>query len=579
MDNITIAKTFSAMADMLEIVGENRFRVNAYRRAAETVEASTHDVCTRSKKQLMEIPGIGEDLSDKIIEMSKTGVCKECEQLKKKVPEGLLEVLRVESIGPKTARLLWKKFRVVSMMGLERLLSTGKLEGARGFGVKKVANFKRGLEIHERFRGRQPLGYVLPLAEKIIQALRTSKLCEEVEIAGSLRRGKETVGDIDILVTSREPQKAMDFFVVLPQIKMIEQKGETKARVILTSGIACDFRVVAPEAFGAALYYFTGSKEHNVQARTMAVKNGLTVNEYGVFKVQSRKSIKSKVKNVERVAGKTEEEVMRAIGLPWIPPELREDRGEIEAALVGKLPKLIEEKYIRGNLHMHSNWSDGEETMEAMVRASKRKGYEYVALTDHASSMGMVKGTKEHTVDRYIRMVRAVEKKVGGIHVLAGAEVDIEKDGSLYLSDKSLAKLDFVVASMHLYLKQDRATATKRLIRAMENPYVDCIGHCTSRSLGKREPMDLDMEAVMKAAKRTGTIMELNAHWVRLDLNDIHARLAKEYGVTLSISTDAHTVVESSMMRYGIVTARRAWIEKKNVINTLPWKEFQKMLY
>lgn len=575
MDNITIAKTFTQMADILEVLGENRFRVNAYRRAAQTIESLPHEVTTMTKESLVALPGIGKGIAEKILEIAKTGKCNECEQLKKKAPAGLLHVLDVEGMGPKTAALVWKKFGVTTLPALERLLSTGKLERVPGFGAKKVANLQRGLELHKRFSGRHPLGHVLPQAEAIVAALSASQLVEEAEIAGSLRRRKETIGDIDILLTSRQPKKAMDFFVHLPQVKTIKQLGETKARVVLASGIECDVRVVAPEEFGAALYYFTGSKEHNVHTRTMAVKKGLTVNEYGVFRVSGQ----GRAHRVQRrIAGKTEEEVMRAIGLPWIPPEIREDRGEIEAALANKLPTLIEGKDIRGNLHTHSNWSDGGESIATVVREAKQRGYEYIAITDHASSMGMVRGIKANTIEKYIRDVRAAEKRVGGIHVLAGAEVDIEKDGSLYLSDALLKKLDFVVASLHSYFKQDRATATKRIIRAIENPHVHCIGHLTTRMLGKRESIDLDVEAIMKAAKRTGTIMELNAHWARLDLSDIHCRLAKEYGVTVAISTDAHTLNEFDVMRYGIATARRGWLEKKDVVNTLPWEQFRKLV-
>ncbi len=415
MDNTIIVKTFSEMADMLEISGENRFRVQAYRHAAQTVESATHDLRILSKKQLMEMPGIGDDLSDKIIAIGKTGTCKEHEQLKKKVPEGLLDVLEVEGMGPKTTALVWKKFGVTTVLTLERLLSTGKLEKVSGFGAKKVANIQRGIEMYKKLDQQHPLD--------------------------------------------------------------------------------------------------------------------------GVFSKE-------------------------------------EERGRMRHGL-----GLIEEKDIRGDMHTHSRWSDGRETIEAMVREAKSRGYDYIAITDHASSMGMVRGIKPNNIEKYIREIRDVEKRIGGINVLAGVEVDIEKDGTLYLSDTLLKKFDFVVAAVHSNMKQDRATATKRIIRAMENQYVHCIGHCTTRIIGKRAPMDLDMEIIMKSAKRTGTMMELNAQFLRLDLSDVHCRIAKEHGVRVAISTDAHRMSDFDMMRYGIATARRGWLERGDVVNTWSWKEFQKMLY
>lgn len=415
MDNSTIAKTFHAIADCLEILGENRFRVQAYRRAAETVESAIDDVATLPKQQLMDIPGIGDDLSDAIIELYKTGKSKEWEQLKKKVPEGLLDVLRVEGMGSKTTAFIWKKFGVTTIASLEQLLSTGKLEKMPGFGVKKIANIQRGIALYKKLDKQHPLDGILRKEEKRSRARYTTKRIEETDI--------------------------------------------------------------------------------------------------------------------------------------------------------------------RGDLHTHSHWSDGNETIETMVGEAKRRGYEYIAITDHASSMGMVRGIKPPTIKKYIREIRRAEQRIGGIKVLAGAEIDIAKDGSLYLSDSHLKKLDFVIASIHSYMKQDRATATARIIRAMENPFVHCIGHLTTRIIGRRAPIDFDVAAIMKAAKRTGTIMELNAQWKRLDLGDMHCRIARKYGVPIAINADAHTLREFAMMRYGIAIAQRAGLEKKDVVNTWSWKEFQKMLY
>lgn len=568
-----MAKKFAEMADMLEILEENRFRVNAYRRAAEILEALPQNAATMDKTALLAIPGIGEGIASQIRAFAEHGTSDEYEALRKKIPRRLLDILAIEGMGPKTTALVWKQFGVQSLLHFERLLTTGKLERVSGFGVKKVDNLKQALARYKQYSGRQPLGRVLPVAEEIVETLRASTLCDEVAIAGSLRRMKESIGDIDILATSKEPKKVMELFTALPQVATILQHGKTKTRVMLTSNIECDLRVVAPEEFGAALYYFTGSKEHNVRIRTMAVKKGFLVNEYGVFSSKYKA-----VSRKQRIAGKTEEEVLEAIGLPWIPPELREDRGEIEAARRGTLPHLIEETDIRGNLHTHSDWSDGMASIEDVVREAKRRGYEYIAMTDHASSLGMVRGTKERTVARYIARVRAAEKKIGDIHVLAGVEVDIEADGRAFLSDESLARFDIVVGAVHTHFKQDRATATKRMIRAIENPHIDCIGHLTTRHVSGRAPIDLDVDAIFKAAARTGTMIELNAHWVRLDINDVQCRFAKEHGVSIVMNTDAHTLGEFDVMRYGIATARRGWLEKKDVVNTKSWKQLLQLL-
>lgn len=574
MTNADIAKIFSDIASLLEIQGENRFRIRAYEQAAHMIIGLPEELAEIYKRgersAVDDLPGIGVDLADKIEELLKRGRLQFYGDLKEKVPVGLLEVMQVEGVGPKTAALVWKKFGVTTIPQLKKLVQSGKLEALPGFGFRKVQNIASALQQYERFGERQPIFVALPLAEQMAAALRKSGFAERVEIAGSIRRFKETIGDIDILATSKKSKQLMDVFVRLPQVRRVESHGEMRSTVELKNGMDCDLRVLSPDEFGAGLYYFTGSKEHNIAVRTIAVKRGLTISEYGVFRG-------TKERKGKRVAGRMEEEIFKTLKLHYIPPELRENAGEIEAASKGTLPKLIERADLKGNLHLHTTWSgDGSATPIEMLHAARSHGFSYVAFTDHASKMGMVKGIKPENIKKYLADIRAAEKKVPGMHALAGCEVDIEADGSLYLSDKELEMLEWVVASIHSNFKQSKHDATKRLIRAIENPYVDCIGHPTTRVVGKRPPMEFDWAAVFAAAKKHGVVLEVNASH-RMDLSDVLCRQAKAVGVKLSLNSDGHSVDEFNLT-YGLGAARRGWLEKGDIVNTKPWAEFKKLL-
>lgn len=596
MTNVEIARIFQAIAEILAIQSENPFRIRAYERAAVTIEGLPQELSDVYKaggvKALRAIPGIGEDLAAKIVELTDTRRLKYYEDLKRKVPKGLLDVMAVEGMGPKRTKFVWEEFQVRSLIDLEKLCRSGKLAKVRGWGPQSVANILQAIDMLRKFGERMPIGKALPLAEALVRTLERSKLCDRVEIAGSIRRRKETIGDIDLLVTSTSPKRVMDLFCASPVVDRVIAKGPTKANVLLKAGIEADLRVLDPDVFGAALYYFTGSKTHNIRTRTIAITKGLTMSEYGVFR-RTRKPARGGSAlggKGKLVACRTEEDVFRSIGLPYIPPEIREDTGEIEAAQAGALPSLIEERDIRGDLHAHSDISDGNASLEEMIVAAKKAGLEYVAMTDHASVMGMVRGVATSRqlqaasrmsgkigVAEYVKRVRAAARKVGGIHVLVGAEVDILADGSLYLRDDELKQLDWVVGSIHLNFKQSKEQATKRLLRAMEHPHLQCIGHPTTRLIGERGGMEFDWDMLFRRTKERGIAFELNASWMRLDLDDVRCRQAKSMGVKVCINSDAHNP-QGFEFRYGVSQARRGWLEKGDVVNALPWARFERWL-
>jgi DNA polymerase (family X) len=574
MTNADIAAAFGLIAKILDLKGENPFRVRAYQRAEMTIGGLSQDLRdlyeAKGVEGLREIPGIGEDLSLKIEEMVTTGKLEYLAKMQKEVPAGLFEIMQVPGMGPKKTKFVWETFKVTDIAKLEALAKSGKLDDLKGWGEKSVANILKGIETKKSLGSRMAINIAWELADSLVETLKRTKLCQQLEIAGSLRRRKETIGDIDILATSKHPEKVMDSLCAAPQVKDVIGRGETKVSVLLTNGIQADLRVVPDDVFGAALHYFTGSKEHNVHVRSLAQKRGVTISEYGAH--EGTPENKGKL-----VASRTEEDIFAAVGLPYIPPELREDRGEVDAAAKGALPDLIEEKDLRGDLHLHSSFSDGSDTMLEMAKAAEKRGFEYLAITDHASSMGMVKGIKEENIDEYVAAIKAVRKKVPGIRILAGAEVDIEGDGSLYLSDKSLAKLDWVVASIHGKFNQDRKEMTARLLRAIEHPSVTLLGHPTARLLLQRPGIDFDVESVFAAAKKHGVALELNASAYRLDLNDVLCKKAKDMGIRLCIDSDAHKALEFDY-RFGIAQARRGWLTKEDVVNCLPLKKFEAYL-
>lgn len=574
MTNADIAAIFGTIAKILDLKGENPFRVRAYQRAEMTIGGLSLDLRDLYKEKglegLREIPGIGEDLSLKIEEMVKTGKLTYLAELEKGLPPGLFEIMQVPGMGPKKTKFVWETFKVGSIADLEKLAKSGKLDDLKGWGAKSIHNILKGIETKKSLGSRMAINVAWELAESLKEYMVKTKLCQKVEIAGSLRRRKETIGDIDILTTSKKPEAVMEAFCTAPHVKDVIGRGETKSSVLLSNGIQADLRVVEEDVFGAALQYFTGSKEHNIRIRSLALKKGYTLNEYGMHEGTPEKKGK-------RVAARTEEDVFKSIGLPYIPPELREDRGEVDAAMADALPVLLEEEDLKADLHLHSTFSDGADTMIEMAKAAKAKGFTYMAITDHASSMGMVRGIKDDNIDEYLAAIEAVRTKVPGIRIFAGAEVDIEGDGSLYLSDESLAKLDWVVASVHGKFQQPREEMTARLIRAIEHPSVTLLGHPTARLLLQRPGIDFDVEAVFGAAKKRGIALELNASPYRLDLNDVMCKKAKDMGIPICIDGDAHKSLELDY-RYGIATARRAWLTKDDVLNCKPLKEFEKWL-
>jgi DNA polymerase (family 10) len=557
--NLEIARAFDLIADLLELKGENPFRIRAYRRAAQNLETLTEDLETLAAQgRLDEIPGIGPDLAGKIGEYLGTGRIDALESLRREVPAGLADLMGVPGVGPKTAKLLHDRLKVTDLGQLETLARAGKLRGLPGIQAKTEQNLIKGIALVRRGQARMPLGRALPLAEEIAHALARVRGVKRVEPAGSVRRRKETVGDLDILVTSTDPARVMDAFVRLPQVADVLERGPTKASVRHRDGIQVDLRVVEPATFGAALQYFTGSKAHNIRIREMAVKKRLKISEYGVFREPGGR----------RIAGATEEEVYAAVGLPWIPPELREDSGEIETAQSRRLPALVELDDIRGDLHCHTNATDGHHTVEALVAGARERGYAYVLVSDHSRSTRIADGLTAEEALAHVEKIRAVGRKQRGIAVLAGSECDILPDGSLDYPDEVLAKMDLVVAAVHSRFKQPRAEMTKRICRALENPYVNILAHPTGRLIGLREPHDVDLEAVFAAARRHGKALEINCYPDRLDLNDVHARRARELGVLLAINTDTHALDQLDTMRLGVATARRAWVGPTEVINT-----------
>jgi DNA polymerase (family X) len=574
MTNADIAAAFALIGKILDLKGENVFRVRAYERAAQTILSLTEDLAEiharGGKDALKDIPGIGEDLASKIEELVTTKKLKYMAELQKEVPPGVIALMEIPGLGPKKAKLVWQKFDVVDIPSLKTLLSSGKLEKEKGWGPKSVAKIVEGLADKESLGSRMPLHTALQLGESLKKMLAATKLCQRIELAGSLRRRKETIGDIDILVTAENAEKVMDAFCGFPNVRKVIGRGPTKVSVLLDNGIQSDLRVLTEDVFGAALHYFTGSKQHNVKLRGMANKIGVTISEYGVFKGTAEE--KGKL-----IAGRTEEDVFRVVGLPYIPPELREDRGEIEAALGNALPPLIETSDIKGDLHMHSTFSDGEASMEDMARAAKERGLQYIAITDHASPMGMVRGIKPDNIDEYVKLVEKARKAVKGIHILAGAEVDILPDGSLYLPDKVLKKLDWVVVSIHGQFKQTREEMTARILRALENPHVNLFAHPTARLLLKRPGIDFDVGAVFSAAVKHGVALELNASVDRLDLDDVHCKRAKELGAKICIDGDAHHARDLDY-EAGVAQARRGWLTKQDVVNAWGWGEFQAFL-
>ena len=562
MKNRELADIFERMADILEIKGENPFKINAYRKASRILGDLTRDVGEiAAAGGLKDVPGIGQGLAEKIEEYLKTGKISKFEEVKKGVPDELIAIMNIPGMGPKTLALLHKEKRIGSLSQLEAALEDGSLVGLPGIGEKKVENMKRGIQLLKQSKGRMNLGVAFPIAKRIVETLRAKTGSTKIEWAGSLRRMRENIGDIDILAAGGDKGKTVQAFTHLPEVKEVLASGETKASIVVEGGVQIDLRVVEEDSYGAALQYFTGSKGHNVHLRGIARAHGIKLNEYGVFKGE------------KRIGGKEEKDVYNALKIPWIEPELREDRGEIEAAQEDRLPRLLRESDIKGDLHVHSNYSDGSSSIEEVARAAQKRGYQYVVISDHSKSLRIAHGLDESRLTRQIEEIDRVNETLRSFRILKGTEVDILSDGSLDFSEKILQKLDLVIASIHSGFKQDKERMTKRIIRAIENPMLDVFAHPTGRLLGAREPYEVELEEVMEAARRNGKAIEINANFERLDLDDLHCRKAKEMGVRLSIGTDSHHPEQLWMMSLGVAVARRGWLEKKDVLNTLSLKE------
>ncbi len=564
MENREIAAVFQEIADLLRITQEDpkwTFKAVAYERARRSIESfpeRLEEVARDPNRKLTEIPGIGADLASKIKELVETGKSQYHQEQLKNVPHTLLEMLELQSVGPQKVRLFYKELGVKSVDELEAAAKAGKLRELPKMDEKSEANILKAIEVFRRAAGRFRLDTATKTAAELSAFLKEFKTVEHVEPAGSLRRGRETVGDLDLLVTGKDHSKIADHFVTHPSVAEILGKGEDKVSVRLKNGMQVDVRLLEREAYGAALMYFTGSKEHNVALRERAKKNGWKLSEYALFEGE------------KKLASKAEEEVYRKLGLPWIPPELRENLGEIEAAEEGKLPKLVEPGDIKGDLQMHTTASDGKASVEEMAEAAKKLGYEYILITDHSKAVTIANGLDEKRAVENIKRIHAARQKVKDIEIWAGAEVDIMGDGRLDYPDSLLKQFDIVLASVHSRMNMPADEMTERLLKALANPYVRILGHPTGRHILKRDPFQFDIEKVFAAAKKHGVILELNGNPERLDLCDRHVKLAKERGMKVIISTDAHHPDHLRLMQYGVKTARRGWLEKKDVLNTLP---------
>lgn len=561
MRNADVVKMLNAIADLIEIKGENRFRVNAYRDASRHIEGLGEELATiATEGRLRTIPGIGDAIAMKIQELLEAGHLAYYDRLCAEIPETLLELLRIPGLGPRKVKLVYERLNVTDLASFRQALEDGRIAGLPGMGNKTVQNLRHELERLGQRNQRIPLGTALPLLEEIAAALRAGvDAVTAIEGAGSVRRRRETIGDLDLVCASERPAAVLDGFIGLPIVREIIGRGETKASILTAQDLQIDLRVVPPESWGATLLYFTGSKQHNVRLREMAVRRGWRLNEYGLIDGATDRTL----------AGADEAGIYRAFGLPWIPPELREDDGEIEAALESRLPRLIEITDIRGDLHSHSDWSDGTATIETMWEAARARGYAYLALTDHSQSLGIAHGLTVERLREQRRIVDAITQRRAGPRLLHGIELEIRADGSLDFPDEVLAALDLVVASVHSSFGQSREKMTARLLAAARSPHVDIIGHPSGRLIGHREPYDADLDALIDVCAETGTALEINAHPARLDLDDVHARRAADKGVWLAVNTDAHATDNFELLRYGIATARRAWVGPERVLNCL----------
>jgi DNA polymerase (family 10) len=561
-----ILRNISILLDMDSVP----FKPRAYEKAALTIEALEDDVEQIYKsggiKALKAIPGVGESIAEKIEELVKTGKLSYYKDLQKKAPVDLESLTRIEGLGPKTIKTLWEKLQIRNMEELEKAALAHKISQLPGFKKKSEENILKGIEFAKKGRGRFILGFTLPIIRDIERRLKAIPEVKKAVAAGSARRMKETIGDVDFLILSEDPHKVTKYFVSMPEIVQIIEKGKTKSAVKLNSGMNADIRILPEESFGAALQYFTGNKPHNIELRKIAIARGWKLNEYGIFDEK------------KQIAGRTEEEVYDKLGLIWIPPELRENTGEIEAAKKGKLPNLVEFKDLKGDLQVHSNWTDGQNSIREMAEQAKKNGLEYIVISDHSKYLAMTGGLDEKQLMKQAKEIVQVNKQVNGITVLQGVELNILKDGSLDVSDDALKKLDIASAAVHSHFDMGKEEMTKRVLKAVENPNVDILLHPTAREIGRREPIQFDLEKIMQAAKSNGTILDIDSYPDRLDLKDEHIKKAVEIGAKLGISSDSHSTAHLHYLELGVAQARRGWATAKDIVNTRRLEEFKKLL-
>ncbi|MBC7129088.1 MAG: DNA polymerase/3'-5' exonuclease PolX [Thermoplasmatales archaeon] len=563
MKNQEVAKLLYEIADLLEIEGVE-FKPRAYRKAAQNIESFSIDIEELYKKnELKSIPGVGKSIEEKIREYLETGRINKLEEMRKRIPIDIESLSKIEGLGPKMIKALYEQLGVKNLDDLEKAAREGKIRKLKGFGEKTEKNILENIEIARKRQERFLLGFALKDALEVIDLLKGH--VEKISLAGSIRRRKETIGDVDILAVAKEPHKIMDIFTSMKKVEKVIAKGDTKSSVRLYGGLQVDLRIVDKESFGSALQYFTGSKDHNIELRKIAIKKGYKLNEYGLFE------------NDLRIAGEDEEKVYEMLGMQWIPPEMRENRGEIELALDGKLPKIVEYEEVKGDLQMHTVWSDGANSIEDMVKEARRLGHKFIAITDHVGSLKIAGGMDEKKVIEQGKEIEKLREKYDDIYIFHGVEANIMKDGELDVSNSLLKEVDVVLASVHTAFRMNEEEMTSRVIKAIKHDYVDIIAHPTCRIIQEREPIKVDIEKVLQSAKDNNVVMEINAYPDRLDLNDINTKLAVEIGVKLSIGTDAHTIDHLRYYELGTAVARRGWAKKEDIINTYTVEELKKL--
>ncbi|MFX1269668.1 MAG: DNA polymerase/3'-5' exonuclease PolX [Promethearchaeota archaeon] len=568
MKNIEIAKILYEIAELLEF-NEVVYKPRAYRRAAQNIEMLSEDIIGIYKKgRLDDIPGVGKSIASKIQEYIETGDLKYLNDLRSQIPHGLQDLLRVEGIGPKTAQILHKELAIKNIDELELAIKKGKLQNIKGFGKKKEENLLKAIELFKTSQERFLLGDILPIAKYIKSKLKNLKTVIKVEFAGSIRRRKETIGDIDLLVVSNQPKNVMEFFTKLPEIKNIVSSGEIKSTIVLNNNIQVDLTIVEDSSYGSALQYFTGSKEHNIQLRELAKKSNLKLNEFGLFNLNNNK----------KIAGTTETEIYESLGLSYIQPELRENRGELDLAKTKRLPKLVELKDIKGDLHIHTKWSDGSNSIEEMAIAAKNLGYKYISICDHSKTLKIAGGLNENDLRAQMSEIEKVNRKLEDFRILSGIEVNIDSEGNLDLNNSILKDLDFVVASIHSGFKKSERILINRVLNAIHNDYVNCIGHPSGRIINKRAPAILNFSEIFEEAEKLNVFLEINAFPDRLDLSDLNCFKARERNIYFSIGSDAHNLNQLNFMDYGVAVARRGWLESKRILNAMDLKQLKKSL-